>query len=282
MADSDDPMDALRHVAAARQTRMDEHTAYRQSEPFNAALGRIDRLVMDYGVAINAIDLIATRYPPFFEERITLRIKQQFVESLVATAAAVKEGLYNPARRELRFLLEASVKTLWLDSGCPAIGDATGAPSKPLPTNVDEKVSSLDDLGRERFGEIVDSLRFGLIDDVGAATYRQTALSLYSRLSTHVHISSNIIARDLKGFDRGRDFGFETTADVNAIIDLARQVLDLALASHLEAFDEGLVGEIFTSLLYDMKRWSFHKTPLVAAVSRHFDYKSERQHKLGN
>lgn len=282
MDDGDDPMDALRRIAAARRARMDEHSAYRQSEPFKAALGRIDRLVMDYGVAINAIDLIATRYPPFFEERITLRIKQQFVESLVATAAAVKEGLYNPASRELRFLVEASVKTLWLDSGCPSVGDATDAPLKPLPTTVDEKVASLDDLGRERFGEIVDSLRFRLIDEAGAAAYRQTALSLYGRLSTHVHISSNVIARDLKGFDRDRDLGFETIADVNAIIDLARQVLDLALASHLEAFDEGLVGDVFTALLDDMKRWSFHKTPLVAAVSRHFDYKAERQPGFGN
>jgi len=282
MADSDDPMDAFRRVAAERQARMDEHTAYRESEPFRAAVGRIDRVVMDYGVAINAIDLMATRYPPFFEERITLRIKQQFVESLVAIATAVKEGLYNPARRELRFLLEASVKTLWLDSGCPTVGDATNASPKPRPTTVDEKVASLDDLGRERFGEIVGSLRFRLMDDAGSAAYRQTAVSLYGRLSTHVHISSNIIARDLKGFDRDRDFGFETIADVNAIIDLARQVLDLALASHLEAFDEGLVGDIFTSLLDDMQRWSFHKTPLVAAVSRHFDYKAERQPGLRN
>ena len=81
----------------------------------------------------------------------------------------------------------------------------------------------------------------------------------------------------MKGFDRDRDFGFEGIGDVNAIVDLMRQVVDLALASHFEAFDEALVGDIFTNLLDDLERWSFHKTPLVGAVSRRYDYKAERQ-----
>lgn len=265
-------------MVAARQARIADHTAYREGEPFKAAVGRVDRLIHDYGLAITAIDLMSMRSRSFHERLITLRLKQHFVESMVATGQAIKESLHNPARRELRFLLEASVKTLWLDSGCPAIGPAGASSATPQrPANVDEKIASLDDLGKERFGEVVKSLRFKMMDAAGADAYRQTATSLYGRLSTHVHVSSQPIARDIKGFDRDRDFGFETVADINAIIDLMRQVLDLALASHLEAFDSALVGDIFTELLDDMTRWSFHKTPLVSAVSRHFDYKAERQ-----
>ena len=277
MNDGANPFDPIKAIIAARQVRIDAHAAYRESEDFKVVLVRVDRLVMDYGVAMNAIDLMATRWPSFFERLITLRVKQQFVESMIAASQAVKEGLYNPARRELRFLLEASIKTLWLDSGCPPIGTPDANVVRPSLVSIDEKVASLDDLGRERFGKVIDSLELKLMDEAGAAIYRQTANSLYKRLSTHVHISSHTIARDLKGFDQGRYFGFETVADVNAIVDLMRQVLDLALASHLEAFDEGLVGDIFTGLLDDLTRWSFRKTPLVAAVSKRFDYKAERQ-----
>ena len=138
---------------------------------------------------------------------------------MIATAQAIKEGLHIPARRELRFLLEASVKTMWLDSSSPPIGTAGSSTASP-PVSVDGKIASLDDLGRERFGEVIDSLRFRLMDEAGAVAYRQTANSLYGRLSTHVHISSGTIARDVKGFDRDRDFGFEAICDVNSIVDL--------------------------------------------------------------
>lgn len=271
--ETDDPMDRIRAIADRRRQRIDQHDQLREDPQFKAAMGRIDRLIMDYGLGLTVIDLMATRWPEFFEQLITLRVKQQFVESMVAAGQSIKEGLHNPARRELRFLLEASIKTLWLDTGSPAINGV--APLAAVPGTVDEKVAALDDLGKERLGEVIDSLTFRLMDAAGAETYRQTANSLYGRLSTHVHISSTVIGKDLKGFDKDRDFGFETVGDVNAMADLMRQVLDLALASHFEAFDAGLVGDMFVALFDDMDRWSFRKTPLVSAVSRQFDDKAE-------
>jgi hypothetical protein len=230
MNDASNPLsNYFKDILAARQARIDAHTALRESEGFKSAIARVDRLIADYGIAINAIDFAATRHPPFFETLMTLRLKQQFVESMVATAQAIKEGHHNPARRELRFLLEASIKTLWLDSGCPPIGLPDQDSAKFRAANVDAKVASLDDLGRERFGEVIGSLKFKLMDEAGASAYRQVANSLYTSLSTHVHISSRVIARDLKAFDRDRYFGFETIGDVNKIVDLMRQVLDLAL-----------------------------------------------------
>lgn len=273
--DNSDPMERIKAVVDRRQARIDLHDRVREDAQFKAAIGRIDRLIMDYGLGLTVIDLMATRWPESFDRLITLRVKQQFVESMVAAGQAIKEGLHNPARRELRFLLEASIKTLWLDSGGPPVNGVTTLTATP--GTVHEKIAALDDLGKERFGEVIDSLGFRLMDEAGAEIYRQTANSLYGRLSTHVHISSGVISKDLKGFDKDRDFGFETISDVNAMADLMRQVLDLALASHFEAFDPGLVGDIFVALFDDMERWTFRKTPLVSAVSRRFDYKAERQ-----
>jgi hypothetical protein len=138
-----------------------------------------------------------------------------------------------------------------------------------------KKVAALDGLGRERFSAIVDSLDFGLLDQKGAVLYRQTAKNLFGRLSTTAHISSRDVARDLSNFDKGRHFAFETVADMNAITSLLKQVLDLALASHFEAFDLSLVGDILEPPIAE--GWSFLRTPLMSAINRHFDYKAERQ-----
>lgn len=265
-------LELLQPILEARQKRIDEHAALRESQPYQAAVKQLDRLAADYGIALNAIDLMATRYPPFFETLITLRVKPHFVQSLIAAVWMAKEGMLDPARRELRFLLEASVKTLWLDMG----GRRTDGSHTDPGADVASKVDALDDLGAQRFGDIVDGLEFGLLSDEAKATYRQTATDLYSRLSTHNHISTTNVARDLSKFDSGRAFGFETVEEVDAVARLAKRVLDLALSSHFEAFDHGLVGDILVHVFDDEPRWAFRKTPLVGAINQHFDYKAER------
>lgn len=271
------PSDAMagyiRPINEARHERIEAHEKLRESQPYQAAIKHLDRMVADYSRAINAIDLMAARHPSFFDSLITLRVKSHLVQSMLAAVLLVKVGMLDPARRELRFLVEASVKTLWLDKG--------GDRGKDLPDagnfDVASKVAALDDFGSRKFKEIVSKLEFGLLSDDAATTYRQTATDLYSKLSTYTHVSAANVERDLTNFDRDQPFGFETVQDVEAIGKLAKRVLDLALASHFEAFDHGLVGDILVNVFDDEQRWLFRKTPLVGAVDRYFDYKAERR-----
>lgn len=276
-----DPLTAMIGGALTeRQRRSDEHAALRASDAYRGAIRQIDRYILDYGLGINMIEMMATRDPRFFEQLISLRIKPHFIQSMIAVAQMIKEGLHDPARREMRFLIEASVKALWLDQGSPSLRQQGADHSAAVPPRtVAEKAAALDGLGRERFDEVVDSLRFGMLSEAASNRYRQTAKSLYGTLSTTTHVSSRNVERDLADFEKGKHFAFETIADVNAIAGLLRQVLDLALASHFEAFDHGLVGDLFEP--HFDPAWSFLKMPLVAAVDRHFDYKHERSVRRG-
>jgi hypothetical protein len=276
--ESDPLLDLMRNIHDERQRRSEEHAALRASDAYKGALRQIDRYIVDYGLGINTIELMATRHHTFFDERISLRMKPHLVQSMIAASHMIKEGLHDPARREMRFLVEASVKALWLDQGSPPLREGDAGTNLP-PATVAEKVAALDGLGRERFDQVVDSLKFGMLDATAGDQYRQTAKSLYGTLSTTTHVSSRNFERDLANFDKGKHFAFETVADVNAIARLLRQVLDLALASHFEAFDHGLVGDLFEP--HFEPRWSFLKTSLVAAVDRHFDYKHERRVRRG-
>ena len=65
--------------------------------------------------------------------------------------------------------------------------------------------------------------------------------------------------------------------DLNKANAQFAEVLDISLACAFEAFDGGLLGDIFVQVLDDHPKWAFHKTPLVRSISSHFDYKAERQ-----
>jgi hypothetical protein len=277
--ESDPLADMMRSILEDHQRRSDEHAVLRASDAYQGAMRQVDRSILDYGVGVNRIEFMVTRNPAFFDELISLRIKPHLVQSMIAASHMIKEGLHDPARREMRFLVEAAVKALWLDQGSPPLRRDEGAVPVLPPMTTAEKVPALDGLGRERFDQVVDSLRFGMLDELASDEYRQTAKSLYGKLSTTTHVSSRNVEQGLANFDKGKHFAFETVADVNAIARLLRQVLDLALASHFEAFDHGLVGDVFEP--HFDPRWSFLKTPLVAAVDRHFDYKVERRVRRG-
>jgi hypothetical protein len=90
-----------------------------QSDAYRGAVRQVDRYISDYGLGINAIELMARRNPAYLDERISLRIKPHLVQSMIAASHLIKEGLHDPARREMRFLVEAAVKALWLDQGSP-------------------------------------------------------------------------------------------------------------------------------------------------------------------
>lgn len=277
--DSDPLVDPIRNIASERQLRADEHAAVRASDAYKGAMRQIDRYILDYGLGINAIDLMATRNPPYFDQLISLRIRPHFVQSMIAASHMIKEGLHDPAKREMRFLVEASIKALWLDQGSPQLRHEDNRGMTLPPRTVAEKAAALDELGRERFSEVVDSLHFGMLDTAASDEYRQMAKSLYGTLSTTTHVSSRNVQHDLANFDKGKHFALETVSDVDAIARLLRRVLDLALASHFEAFDRGLVGDLFEP--HFAPGWSFLKMPLVAAVDRHFDYKQERRARRG-
>ena len=201
-SDTDPLAQALLSVTSERQRRVDDHAALRESNEYKQAIQQIDRYIVDYGLGINAIEFSATRNPAFFEQLISLRIKPHFVQSMIAAGYMIKEGLYDPAKREMRFLVEASVKALWLDQGSPTFRQTGNDDDAIPPRTVPEKAAALDGLGRERFGEVVDRLRFGLLDPVAAKSYQQSAKSLYGTLSTTTHISSRSVERDLANFER--------------------------------------------------------------------------------
>lgn len=256
--------DILAELTEKRRQAVQQHEALRATQPFQDALRFTRKLVADFHTGVSCVGLMSTRWSGFGAHMLSLKVQDHLLQSALAIAGWINEGMHGPARREMRFMIEASIKAWSSDSTRP----------KGL---VAVKVEDLDDLGKQKFGDLVRALHPQLLQDEAHAGFVGRVTNLYAALCTHVHLSKAQVSRDMKRFAAGEYFGFETVGDVNRINEQFRDALDVALLCQFEAFDCGLVGDIFVTVLDDNPNWAFHKTFFVSAVSRHFDYKHERQ-----
>src|ERR1700730_4824061 len=142
---SDSP-DSFKDMIEKRSAAIEANAAVRRSPDYISALKRTEILAYDYAIGLNAVSLMSTRSPIFGKARLSIRVLDLLLESAVSTLGLIRDGMLNPARREMRFLCEASIKAWWCDSV-----DPDGV--------VESKIDFLDDLGSARFREVAETLR---------------------------------------------------------------------------------------------------------------------------
>lgn len=205
----DDIVDAamygrLHQVRSEREELRCKHDVLRNSHQFQNASAYTHRLVAHFAVGLHCVGLMSTRCEGFKEQSLSLGIQDHLIQSAVSIMAMIREGMHGPARREMRFIIEASTKALWCDTDDRL-------------QQVQQKVEALDDLGSERFTEVVGEISPKLLDDTTRDEFHQHVMNLYGQLSTYVHISRSQIEYDLRRFEGEQYFGFETIAEVNKL-----------------------------------------------------------------
>lgn len=263
MAEDGDPIDA---VARQVRERRDQYmTETLQSRPFQDGVRYLEGIAWDLLTAMTYVRLQGGRYAAS-DDYLLFRFAPHIVESTVAITMSAKEGLQNAARRELRFLLEASVKLSSRDF-------------HPTAKNFEERLDGLNN-GEKRFEDYVASLiyfnAFERPDEANAAL-----LSLYSELSHYVHATRSQFENAITRSRRGEDPAMESIGTLNRFNQLAFQVYDLVLVRLFHGVGLSLAGDIFTSTLDDEPKWRFHKGRFVTRLSKCFDYKHERRVRRG-
>jgi hypothetical protein len=211
------------------------------------------------------VGLQGTRYAAG-NDYLLFRFAPNIVESTLSITLNAKEGLQNAARRELRFLLEASVKLSSRDF-------------HPEAKSFEERMAGLDDRD-QRFDDYVASLvyleGFEKPEEANGAI-----LSLYSELSRYVHATAPQFESAMARVRRDEGAGMETVATLNRFNKLAFQVYDLVLVRLFQGLGLSMAGDIFTGILDEQQKWRFHKGKFVGRLSKCFDYKHERRARRG-
>lgn len=260
-----DPADRDPFEEAARQRAfaMRAHGKERGSEAFQAEVARLRRVIADFAGGLAAVSLYGTRVPSPVGESLLLERADDLLEAALSIGASVHEGMHRPARREMRYVLEAAVKYLATDQACP---------SAPLL----KRVAHFErELQYKSIGP-ASVLRFAMLSERTANLLREDLPREYDRLSSYVHASASSVRERLKAAAAGEYLGYETASAFRAANDEVVRHLDVVLAVAFHALDPALIGDVFTQVLDDRPEWTFHKTPLCAEISATFNDKDER------
>jgi hypothetical protein len=247
----------------AKQQAIATHEALRSSTAFQNGMAYNRRVCTDFIKLLRLVSVMATRDRSLSEHTLSIRMTDYFLQSTIVIAYLIENGFHGPAKRELRFVLEAGVRFLATDQAL------SGA-------SIGEKNAHLAMLP-DRFREIVDGLGLPGLDESDQVAMRGRILDLYGSLSTIVHASQAQVSIDLKRWERGAPIGFEAVSHVKTMNDLCIGVFDLGSVLSLHAIGLGIAEDIFAAALDDEPKWVFHKTQFTELLAAHFDYKVERQ-----
>lgn len=246
-------------AVAKKQKKEREKPAYKQSK---LHLSRISR---DFMFAANLVGRYSTRGAEIYKEIVTIRRIDDIMQSAVTIEYLAEEGFFNPARRELRYLLESSLKYLHLDK---EFGWKT-----PLA----EKLKQLENLGR-RFS-IEDCRKHPLdgIPENSNSAFWNEVLQIHDLLCAYVHPSVKQIEEDHKRNELGFYVGMDMAAEVETMANLIFRVYDIVLVILFNGLGGSMTGDLFINVFDDSKAWKFHKGKFCRQVSASFDYKHERK-----
>jgi hypothetical protein len=254
---SDDATQSPRGESAAEQ-----HARLRADAPYQAQLQTLNELTSAFIQMLRVTWLASTRDPESLK-----CLSWRFVDDLLASAAGivllVREGIENPARRELRFMLELVVRNLYVDI-------VVASRTTPLAT----RLAYVEHRLRQRDLELLGEIPFALVTD--RSRFTQEVKRLYSELSRYTHPSHEQLVRRLEQSERGIYIGFETASELEAFNELLKRAYDILLVFVFEALGADSTGDVFINVIDERDDWPFTATTFLPEVSRHYDYKSER------
>jgi hypothetical protein len=229
-----------------------------------AAVAANEAVVMNYLGALGYIVMQSSRDPTYRDNDVLSYLAQDLLQSAMAVIVLPREGMPNAAKRELRFLLEASVKLAYVQQ------EGSG-------TTVLEKLERFDkELSSSKIS-IKKTLNLALLPEAFREAFREEVGRLFSLTSAYVHLSPMQIQASIEAAEAGITAGKERVSDIEALKAITERVLAASLVLMLNSMPYWVAGDWLVGEDGRSPDWHFTRSRFIAAMDSEFDYKHERQ-----
>jgi hypothetical protein len=258
----------LNKIQSEIETKAKDHELrVLDSQHFKQELTAFLAITYDFVDAIRAISLYSTRAKDIYDEFLTIRSSDDIIQSAIGIRSLVVDGVHNMAKRELRYIIEMSVKYLIVDQ--EMAGKQISEKSQYLHKNIPN--SSI---------EVIDRMKTFFQPNV-EADFKNEIKDVFYKACAYVHPSKKQIDEQIARYERGVYIGFETAKDLSVVSRQIYRGYDLILTLLLIGFGQSMSGDLFIQCFDENTKWKFAKSKYVSKVSELYDGKCERMQRRG-
>lgn len=243
-----------------------KHKDLMKTQKYQQEIKFFSKLINDFIDAVRTCWIYSSRDYNLFENSMLLNHTDEFLESAVSCEILVNNGALHAARRELRYLLETSVKYLVVDQNSPQL--CYKDKIKYFHENIPRSSISC-----------IENIWITGLNKIDTKEFINSANDVYKKLSKYVHPSKQQIEEIIERQNRSAFLGFETEIDIKRISGLAYKVLEFVIAIYLTCLGFSSTGDIFINYLDAKDDWKFHKSKYIKKISESYNYKLERKQK---
>jgi hypothetical protein len=207
------------------------------------------------------------RDPGYLDNHLLSYTSQDYLQSTIALPLLIQEGIHNVCKRELRFILEMSIKLCSVQQQQYSLDVATKL--NTLKATLDSTNISMQ-----------KQLDLHLLPQTELSAFYQEVGRIYGETSSYVHLTQAQILERVAMVDQGRTSGNENAADVEALNTLIARGLACSLVFLLHSVPEYVAGDLLVQSDGTSLNWYFSQSRFIANMDEQFDYKHERQSQL--
>lgn len=198
-----------------------------------------------------------------------LRVMDDFLQSIVAINFLCKEGIHHTCRRELRYLLELSVKACLISQK-----------SENSEIDFEGQIEEHKKVLKKSEFNLINAVDCRLLPEQAAEEFKKEVKTLYGVLSAYSHSTPFQVSERVAREKSGKTIGYEGADELRELNEHAQLAYSYIATLLAHAVEEWVLGDFLVESTGGSNSWYFRKSKYIAMLDERFDYKHERQEKL--
>lgn len=264
----DDIQNILSKIQAEREAKIIEHKKHLESNEYQSAQRLLEVITFDFIKGMKSCSIYCSRGAEFRDNSLSLSHIDDYFMSAIMILAMLKEGGINPAKREMRYLIDSSMRYLYVDQ-------------QLWRGKLNEKVVYFDKKIDKSNVRYVNGIDFHMI---GNQDLKKSFCSEYTKnyykACEYVHASTRQIEERFSLYEQGITIGLERAEQLQEVAELLSEVYSALLVFTFHASGVSTVGDLMVDTLSPQDDWVYNGNKYIEEIDRHFDYKHERKASL--
>lgn len=194
-----------------------------------------------------------------------LNILDNIFEISMTIHSICDSGFRNPARRELRYLIELTSKACYINQNSHE-------------ENFEKQIDKFNSLLKSTSINFINDLSLSMLGTKLENEFKSDIKRIYGELSKYVHASPEQISENLSLYKRGIFPGKLDADEMNKFNFLMVRAYSISLVLYFHSIPNWVVGDFFEMFREaDKNNWFFLKSIYIAKIDSSFDYKYERK-----